>query len=121
MTSVVPVSHTPLTQNDITRLPQKAVNFQNRAENTQNEDTYSSQTKKSSGLAKTVFGLVVLAAVLVGLKHWGKDSFMKIADPENMKWYDHIKKYAGIAADYIEKPFLWLYKKCGGKLEEATA
>ena len=121
MTSVAPVSHTPLTQNDITRLPQKAVNFQNRAENTPSEDSYSSQTKKSSGLAKTIFGLVVIAAVLAGLKHWGKDSFMKIADPANMKWYDHIKKYALVAADYIEKPFLWAYKKCGGKLQETVS
>ena len=42
MSSVAPVSHTPLTQNDITRLPQKAVNFQNRTDDSQKADSFES-------------------------------------------------------------------------------
>lgn len=115
MTSAItPVSHSPLTSSDITRLPQGAIATQQHgAASALQADTYGD--KKSSTLKKTIFGLVVAAAVIVGLKHWGAESFMKVKDPANLKWYDHLKNWGNKLGEWIETPFIWVYNKCTGK------
>ena len=115
MPAITPVSHSPLTTSDITRLPQGAVASQQpgAVASLQNDEFNNSQ--KSSTLKKTIFGLVVAAAVIVGLKHWGKNSFMKIQDTANMKWYDHLKQWGNKLGEWIEKPFVWAYDKIAGK------
>ena len=118
MNPVSVVSHSPLTQSDITRLP-LAAQPQKGASAENSGDAYVAP-KKSSALKKTIWTLIGLAAVAVGLKYWGRNSFMKF-DPNNMKWFDHIKKYTMIAADYVEKPFLYGWNKIKGWLPKKAA
>ncbi|MCR4881890.1 MAG: hypothetical protein K6A44_08070 [bacterium] len=120
MSGVVPVSHSPLTPSDITRLPQGAVSPQGHgAIPAMGHDEFES-SQKSSALKKTIFGLVVAAAVIVGLKRWGAESFMKVKDPANLKWYDHIRNGVNKLGEWIEKPFIWAYNKCTGKAAAET-
>jgi len=128
MNPINPVSHSPLTQSDIARLPNNPVNTSGTSAIPMVQDEFVPQ-KKSSTLKKVVFGLVAAAAVIVGLKHWGQNSFLKVAnDAKNIKWYDYIKKGVVKTADYIEKPFVATYKwikglisKDGAKAAEQTS
>lgn len=116
--SVSSVSHSPLSPSDISRLPQGAApQLQPSATQGLQEDTYGEP--KSNTLRNTLIGVVVAAAALVGLKRWG-GSLVKF-DPNNMKWYDHIKKVVVTTADYIEKPFIWTYSKVKGWFGKGNA
>lgn len=119
MNPVSPVAHSPLTQSDITRLPKDAVQPKEVATQQGSQaDTYESN--KPSALKKTIWTIVGLAALAVAAKYLGRNSFLKF-DANNMKWYDHIKKYTMVAADYIEKPFIAGYKKVLSWLPKKTA
>ena len=118
--AITSVSHSPLTANDITRLPNGAIAPQTgSAVYAAAPDEYRS-SQESSGLKKTIWGLIVAAAVIVGLKRWGAESFMKVKDPANLKWYDHIKNGVNKLGGWIEKPFVWVYNKCKGKAPAET-
>ena len=114
-------SHNPLTSSDITRLPQGAISAtsqtaapQAAAPQALTEDTFGEQPKESHTLRNTIIGLVIAAAAIVGLKHC---KFMQVSDPANMKWYDHPKQWINKLGEWIEKPFVWTYKKLFGKGE----
>ena len=116
-------SHNPLTSSDITRLPQGAISAtsqtaapQAAAPQALTEDTFGEQPKESHTLRNTIIGLVIAAAAIVGLKHC---KFMQVSDPANMKWYDHPKQWINKLGEWIEKPFVWTYKKLFGKGEGA--
>lgn len=124
MPAITPVSHSPLTQQDITRMPQSAgkPDALKQGIPTMPSDTYGSGDQKSHTLRNTIIGLVIAAAAIVGLKHC---SFMQIKDVSNMKWYDHIKSWNNKLGGWIEKPFVWTYKTVkgwfgGNKAAEAT-
>ena len=108
MTSVAAVPHSQLTQNDITRLPKHAIQPQTISQvRDMRPDTFG-ENKESHTLRNTIIGLAVAAAAIVGIKHWGANSFLKIQDANNMKWYDHIKKWTTKLGDWIEYPFVKL-------------
>ena len=113
MPGITPVSHSPLTDTDITRLPQSAVKNDSRQEQiaAMPSDSYGYGVSQSHTLRNTIVGLIVAAAAIVGLKHC---SFMQIKDVSNMKWYDHIKSWNNKLGGWIEKPFVWTYKKVSG-------
>ena len=114
MPTITPVSHSPLTDSDITRLPQGAVNSavgHDQIITAMPHDTYGYGVPESHTLRNTIIGLVVAAAAIVGLKHC---SFMQVKDVSNMKWYDHIKSWNNKLGGWIEKPFVWTYKTVKG-------
>ena len=105
------VSHSPLTQSDITRLPYNAkatavANYSN--------DTYDPTTSKKSNWKGIVAGIVIAAAAIVGLKYLGKNSFLDISALKDTKFADmkflEKAKFAFVKlADGIEYPFVKSY------------
>ncbi|MDD3593750.1 MAG: hypothetical protein PHX18_03880 [Candidatus Gastranaerophilales bacterium] len=100
-------AHTPLSQNDITRLPNQAsaAIAAPAAAVTQSGDYYG-EPKKMSGLTKTIIALAVAAGALVTLK---RTNLLKVA-PDATGTMSKIKGYAAKAADYVEYPFVKAYK-----------
>ncbi len=119
MPTVTPI-HSPLTDNDITRLPKGQMPpHQSIPIPVSGADTVElSGTDKSHTMRNTIIGLVIAAAAIVGLKHC---SFMQIKDVSNMKWYDHIKSWNNKLGEWIEKPFVWTYNKIRGTKSETPA
>jgi len=119
MPTVAPI-HSPLTDNDITRLPkgQMPVHQGVPTQGLRTDTVEISGVDNYHTLRNTVIGLVIAAAAVVGLKHC---SFMQIKDVSNMKWYDHIKSWNNKLGEWIEKPFVWAYNKIRGVKSETPA
>lgn len=115
-------SSTPLTQSDISRLPQGAAAqaaAQPAAAQGLTADVYG-EPKESHTLRNTIIGLVVAAGALVGLRHCGFIKNFKTG--AEAKWYDsYIRKPIFVAGDYIQKGVLWPYNKVKGWFSKAPA
>ena len=112
MPVITPI-HSPLTDSDITRLPQGTINMPHAAaiQNLSADTAEISGKNKSHSLRNTIIGLVIAAAAVVGLKHC---SFMEVKNINDMKWYDHIKSWNNKLGEWIEKPFKWICNKFSG-------
>ena len=117
------VPHSPLTQNDIARLPQSTTNA-SVVPSSQDAFVYTEE-KKKFGWKGILLTVAALAAATVALKRFGQNSFMKIADPQNMKIMDKVKNAINKTADCIEFPFVKGFKYLkglfGGKTAEKAA
>lgn len=108
------VSHSPLTQNDITRMPRSAADVA-VAPQAAGTDTYQPTTEKKSGtLGKVLLGLAVAAAAIVGVKRFAPN-WVNNVDVNNPGIMGKIKNAISWTADKIELPFLkaWEYSKKG--------
>lgn len=99
---VAPVSHSPLTTSDITRLPSSAMINQQGVAPEMAPDQFVPQ-KKSSKLKKIIFTAIVLAAAAVAINRW-KPNWLAI-DANNPKWTDHLKNWTKKVATWVETPF----------------
>lgn len=110
---IAPVSHSPLTTSDITRLPSSAMVNQQAPAPEMAPDQFVPQ-KKSSKLKKVLFTAVALAAAAVAV-HKFKPNWLAIDANNPNKWLDPIKKYTGKVAEWVELPFQkiagWFSKK----------
>jgi len=111
MEAINSVSHSPLTQSDITRLPYNAQTASTKA---YPNDTYTPNSNKKSIWKGIVAGVVIAAAAIVGLKYLGKNSFLDISALKDTKFADmkfmEKAKYSFVKiADYIEYPFIKSY------------
>ncbi len=104
MNPISSVTHSPLTQEDITRLPGSATGVQPAPTPAADPDAYVPSKKKSSFWKKTIITAVVLALLAVGAKRFGGD-LLKV-DAANPKWSDPIKKGIAKVADWVEYPFM---------------
>ena len=123
MEAINSVSHSPLTQSDITRLPNSAQTAPTKA---YPNDTYTPNSSKKSTWKGIVAGIIIAAAAIVGLKYLGKNSFLDISALKDTKFADmkfmEKAKYAFVkAADYIEYPFIKSYNFIKGLFKGKAA
>ena len=117
MNPISTVPHSPLTQDDITRLPAGATGVQPKPTNAAPDEFVPAQPKKKSSFwKKAIITVVVLAALAVGAKHFCKD-FLKV-DAANPKWLDPVKKGINTVADWVEYPFIAIKNMFSGKAAE---
>ncbi len=109
------VPHSPLTQNDILRMP-KNMSMSQAAVATK-ADAYAGGKKKSSFFGKIV-KLAVVAAAIVALKRFGQNSFLKVSDPNNMKFLDKVKNGIVKLGGWIETPFIKGYNSLKGLISK---
>ncbi len=122
MEPVNAVSHSTLTQNDITRLP---YNASPAAKVSSQPDAYVASEKKTNWKG-IVAGIVIAAAAIVGLKHLGKKSFLDVSALKDTKFGDlkfTEKLRVGFVkvADGIEYPFVKAYNFITGLFKGKTA
>ena len=118
MNPIAVVAHSPLTQSDITRLPNGAVTTTPAAAQTISADTFEPQQKKSSKLKKAIIGIIGIAAISVALKRFAPN-LLKV-DANNAKWTDYIKKGITKIADCAEWPFVKAKQLFTGKKVDAA-
>ena len=118
MNPIAVVAHSPLTQSDITRLPNGAVTTTPTAAQTISADTFEPQQKKSSKLKKAIIGIIGIAAISVALKRFAPN-LLKV-DANNAKWTDYIKKGITKIADCAEWPFVKAKQLFTGKKVDAA-
>ena len=112
--------NSPLTQADITRLPNQKKSVGSYY---MTPDVYMQPEKKKSGFAGFVKKVIVAAAAIVLIKHLGKNSFLKPAtlDAAKMTNLDKAKTIFMKVATAIEKPFIQLYNKAKVFLAQKAA
>lgn len=113
-------AHAPLSESDITRLPQAASTVAAAPAATvaaPEGDTYG-EPKKMSSATKTLIGLAVVAGSLVALKRF--TGLLKVA-PDATGTMSKIKGYVAKAADYVEYPFVKTYNFVKGLFGKKAA
>ncbi len=110
------VPHSPLTQNDISRMPKNMIMAGTTA---RVADSYSGNKKKSSFWG-TVFNIALAAGAVVALKRLGQNTFLKVADPNNIKFLDKIKTGIVKAGTLIETPFIKGYSYIKGLVAKGS-
>ena len=114
MNPVNVISHSPLTQNDITRMPSNAVALQAPVQNPGNDAYVPTQEKKMGGFTKLLIGLGIAAAAMVGV-HKFFPNLLKVTDAANPSMMDKVRKGVEWCALKIEAPFAkgWELLKSG--------